>query len=72
MPFGPHPTSTVCPSCHSQIATNVKTEATTRTHLFALLLCLVGCCCIPYCIDSCQSQNHYCPNCGAYLGTYEN
>ncbi|KAJ8925139.1 hypothetical protein NQ315_001321 [Exocentrus adspersus] len=73
--LGPQPTSATCPSCHAQIVTTVETEATTKTHLFALLLCLFGCypcCCIPYCVDSCQSQNHYCPNCRAYLGKYDN
>ncbi|KAJ8970701.1 hypothetical protein NQ317_000599 [Molorchus minor] len=73
--LGPNPSATVCPSCHAQITTTVETEATTKTHLFALLLCLFGCypcCCIPYCVDSCQSQNHYCPNCRAYLGKYDN
>lgn len=28
------------------------------------------CCCIPYCMDSCQNGNHYCPNCGTFIGTY--
>ncbi|KAJ8956990.1 hypothetical protein NQ318_012155 [Aromia moschata] len=73
--LGPQPTPVTCPSCHAQIVTEVQTEATTKTHLFALLLCLFGCypcCCIPYCMDSCQGQNHYCPNCRAYLGKFEN
>ncbi|XP_063911096.1 lipopolysaccharide-induced tumor necrosis factor-alpha factor homolog [Zophobas morio] len=73
--LGPNPQHMICPSCHAQITTSVKTEPNTKTHLFALLLCLFQCwlcCCIPYCVDSCQSQNHYCPSCGAYLGTFEN
>ncbi|XP_057663068.1 lipopolysaccharide-induced tumor necrosis factor-alpha factor homolog [Diorhabda carinulata] len=75
VPVGPSPTSTTCPSCHAQIVTSVETETTTKTHLFALLLCLFGCwpcCCIPYCMDSCQAKTHYCPNCRAYIGKYEN
>ncbi|CAG9821850.1 unnamed protein product [Phaedon cochleariae] len=40
--LGPVPVSTSCPSCHAQITTSVQTEATTKTHLFALLLCLFG------------------------------
>ncbi|XP_072385347.1 uncharacterized protein [Diabrotica undecimpunctata] len=75
VPVGPSPTSTTCPSCHAQIVTSVETETTTKTHLFALLLCLFGCClcsCIPYCVDSCQAKTHYCPNCRAYIGRFEN
>nr|XP_023023473.1 lipopolysaccharide-induced tumor necrosis factor-alpha factor homolog [Leptinotarsa decemlineata] len=75
MMLGPKPTTMVCPSCHAQITSTVQTEATTKTHLFALLLCLFACwpcCCIPYCMDSCQSQTHYCPNCNAFLGKYDN
>jgi lipopolysaccharide-induced tumor necrosis factor-alpha factor len=73
--FGPTPQTLICPSCHAQISTSVQTEPNTKTHLFALILCLFQCyccCCIPYCVDSCQSQNHYCPNCQAFLGSYQN
>lgn len=27
------------------------------------------CVCVPYCIDSCQKADHYCPNCSSYLGS---
>jgi len=70
---GSDPMRLTCPHCHANIVSAVETEANTKTHLFALLLCLFGCwpcCCIPYCMDSCQSKKHTCPNCGAYLGTY--
>lgn len=72
--LGPDSSSTVCPSCHAQIRTRVVYEASTRTHIIAGILCLVGCwicCCIPYCVDSCQNGNHYCPNCNSYLGTFK-
>lgn len=71
--FGPNPTIAVCPSCNKSVSSRVDHEATTKTHLFALLLCLIFCPCgiLPYCMDSCQATNHYCPNCGAYLGTYD-
>ncbi|XP_059612796.1 lipopolysaccharide-induced tumor necrosis factor-alpha factor homolog [Phlebotomus argentipes] len=72
---GPDPTMITCPSCHSTVVTRMEYEPNTRTHICALLLC-VFCCwpcvCVPYCVDSCQSGNHYCPSCGAYVGTYEN
>ncbi|KAG5886892.1 hypothetical protein JTB14_003793 [Gonioctena quinquepunctata] len=52
--LGPNPVGLVCPHCHAQITTSVEIEATTKTHLFALLLCLVfwPCVCVPYCVDS--------------------
>ncbi|XP_066247642.1 lipopolysaccharide-induced tumor necrosis factor-alpha factor homolog [Euwallacea similis] len=70
---GPNPMPTVCPFCHSSIVSTVETEANTKTHLFALLLCVFGCwpcCLIPYCMESCQSKKHFCPNCRAFLGTF--
>ncbi|KAK5642968.1 hypothetical protein RI129_009135 [Pyrocoelia pectoralis] len=68
--LGPTAQSVICPSCRSPITTEVKAETTTKTHFIALLLCLVGCCCLPYCIDSCKARNHYCTHCNAFLGTY--
>ncbi|XP_065160020.1 lipopolysaccharide-induced tumor necrosis factor-alpha factor homolog [Atheta coriaria] len=72
--FGPESQRCVCPHCRQGIQTQIKAEPTGRTHLYALaLLCLFWpCMCLPYFMDSCQNQNHYCPNCGAYLGVYEN
>ncbi|XP_069686250.1 lipopolysaccharide-induced tumor necrosis factor-alpha factor homolog isoform X2 [Periplaneta americana] len=70
--LGSSPCNLQCPSCHASIQTRVDYEANTKTHLFALLLCLICCPCglIPYCTDSCKSANHYCPSCGTFLGTY--
>ncbi|KAI5641927.1 LITAF-like zinc ribbon domain-containing protein [Phthorimaea operculella] len=74
-PVGPSPTSLVCPSCRATIRTRVESKATTKTHVIALLLCLFlcwPCVCVPYCMDSCQNADHYCPNCNSFLGTYQN
>ncbi|XP_076272366.1 lipopolysaccharide-induced tumor necrosis factor-alpha factor homolog [Rhynchophorus ferrugineus] len=73
--YGPNPIQIGCPYCHAVITTAVETEPTTKTHLFALILCVIGCwlcCCFPYCMDSCQSKKHFCPSCKAYLGEYNN
>ncbi|XP_073962938.1 lipopolysaccharide-induced tumor necrosis factor-alpha factor homolog isoform X1 [Choristoneura fumiferana] len=70
---GPNPTHTTCRSCNQEIVTRVERRSTTRTHVFAGLLCLFGCwpcVCCPYCIDSCLNTDHYCTNCGAFVGTY--
>ncbi|KAG6448061.1 hypothetical protein O3G_MSEX005320 [Manduca sexta] len=64
-----------CRSCGMEIITRVESRPTMRTHLFAALLCLIGCwpcVCVPYCVDSCNNADHYCPNCNAYVGSYIN
>ncbi|XP_014240768.1 lipopolysaccharide-induced tumor necrosis factor-alpha factor homolog [Cimex lectularius] len=71
--FGPEPQTLTCPSCHTVIVTRVERESTVKTHILAGVICLL--CCplfwVPYCIDSCQATNHYCPKCGAHLGIYD-
>ncbi|XP_069686095.1 lipopolysaccharide-induced tumor necrosis factor-alpha factor homolog [Periplaneta americana] len=59
-----------CPACHEQIETNVQHETSMFTHLVALVLCICffPVACVPYCIKTCKSANHYCPKCGAFLG----
>ncbi|CAH2091809.1 unnamed protein product [Euphydryas editha] len=71
--MGPKPTVYVCPSCNQQSITTVVRTPTMRTHMFALFLCVLGCwpcVCVPYCVDSCKSAEHYCTNCKAYLGSH--
>ncbi|KAG5676620.1 hypothetical protein PVAND_006440 [Polypedilum vanderplanki] len=72
--FGPNPQPMTCPQCRANIVTTVNNEPSTKTHLIALVICLVGgwagCCLIPYCTSSCQAQTHKCPNCGNFLGTH--
>ncbi|KAJ8724902.1 hypothetical protein PYW07_015860 [Mythimna separata] len=72
--MGPKPAPITCRSCNQQIVTRVELKSSTKTHLFALLLCCVffPCACLPYCIDSCHNADHYCPNCNAYIGSYTN
>ncbi|XP_062551737.1 lipopolysaccharide-induced tumor necrosis factor-alpha factor homolog [Armigeres subalbatus] len=70
---GPDPTTMVCPSCRATIVTRLEYETTTKTHLCAAVLCLFicwPCVFIPYCSTSCRDANHYCPNCGSFVGTY--
>ncbi|XP_039746283.1 lipopolysaccharide-induced tumor necrosis factor-alpha factor homolog [Pararge aegeria] len=71
--MAPGPTPYVCRSCNQQIVTRVERIPSMRTHLCAVLLCLIGfwpCVCVPYCVDSCNNAEHYCPNCSAYVGSY--
>lgn len=39
-PVGPTSQVMQCPSCHATISTRVSSEAVTKTHLMALLLCV--------------------------------
>nr|XP_036669487.1 lipopolysaccharide-induced tumor necrosis factor-alpha factor homolog isoform X1 [Drosophila suzukii] len=73
--LGKNPSMATCPSCGVRRQTVVDYESSTKTHLVALLICLVGgicCCCIPYCKNSCKTAKHSCSSCGAYVGTYKN
>ncbi|XP_054739665.1 lipopolysaccharide-induced tumor necrosis factor-alpha factor homolog isoform X1 [Anastrepha obliqua] len=75
MPLSEDPTRTTCPSCHADILTTVKYQPNSCTHIWALVLCLFicwPCVCVPYCMNSCQNANHYCPNCNAFIGSYRN
>ncbi|KAL6262336.1 hypothetical protein P5V15_007427 [Pogonomyrmex californicus] len=67
------PAAAICPRCTTLIITVAVARRSTITHLMALMLFLLGCwpcCVIPYCTDSCDSVDHYCPICRAHLGTY--
>ncbi|XP_037046394.1 lipopolysaccharide-induced tumor necrosis factor-alpha factor homolog [Bradysia coprophila] len=70
---GPDPQMITCPSCRASVITRMEYEPTTKTHIMAGLLC-VFCCwccvCVPYCVNSCKNGNHFCPSCGAFIGTY--
>ncbi|XP_039955532.1 lipopolysaccharide-induced tumor necrosis factor-alpha factor homolog [Bactrocera tryoni] len=71
----PHSTPMTCPSCGATICTTVEYRPSVKTHIIGLLLCLMccwPCVCVPYCMKSCQSANHYCPNCDVYIGSYRN
>ncbi|KAH8401842.1 hypothetical protein KR009_008211 [Drosophila setifemur] len=62
-----------CPSCKGEVDTSLVTGPTRKTHLFALTL-YICCCwpfvCLPYIFNYCKSVQHYCPNCGHYIGSY--
>ncbi|XP_047535527.1 lipopolysaccharide-induced tumor necrosis factor-alpha factor homolog [Vanessa atalanta] len=71
--MSPNPSPYVCRSCNQQIITRVERTPSLRTHLFALMLCILGCwpcVCLPYCVDTCNNAEHYCTNCNAYVGSY--
>ncbi|XP_055837334.1 lipopolysaccharide-induced tumor necrosis factor-alpha factor homolog [Episyrphus balteatus] len=74
IPVGTEPSNVVCPTCRQQILTRVESKASTKTHLIALILCILGCCpcaCCLYCTKCARNVEHYCPSCNAFIGVYE-
>uniref|UniRef100_A0A1A9X4Y8 LITAF domain-containing protein n=1 Tax=Glossina brevipalpis TaxID=37001 RepID=A0A1A9X4Y8_9MUSC len=72
--LGSGPSHIVCPTCRADIVTTVQHIPNCRTHCWAAILCLFvcwPCVCLPYCMNSCQSAHHICPNCNAQIGIYE-
>ncbi|XP_077172143.1 lipopolysaccharide-induced tumor necrosis factor-alpha factor isoform X3 [Paroedura picta] len=69
------PVQMCCPFCSKVIVTRLTHSAGTLTWLscgsLCLLGCWVGCCLIPFCVDSLLDVDHYCPSCEALVGTYK-
>lgn len=61
-----------CNNCRSQGVTNVKFTPGACTWLSCIgclcVGCYMGCCLIPFCVDSLQDCCHHCSNCGEFLG----
>ncbi|XP_007906581.1 lipopolysaccharide-induced tumor necrosis factor-alpha factor homolog [Callorhinchus milii] len=64
-----------CPACKEQIITNIHHMPGALTWLvcsgLALFGFVVGCCLIPFFMDSLQDVKHTCPNCSMYIGTFK-
>lgn len=71
--WGTEPLNLTCPSCAHMINTLTYTHRSNLTHFSALILFMCGCwpcCLLPYCMKSCKTTHHYCPDCQTYLGMY--
>ena len=59
-------------NCRAQVISRVEYETGTGTWLICVVCCLVGCdlgcCLIPFCVDSMKDATHYCPNCNVSVG----
>ncbi|XP_029432094.1 lipopolysaccharide-induced tumor necrosis factor-alpha factor homolog [Rhinatrema bivittatum] len=73
--FSDSPAVTVCPACHQSITTRVQRSNGLLTWLIcgglAIFGCILGCCLIPFCIDSCKDTDHFCPNCNHHIYKYK-
>ncbi|KAL8175270.1 UNVERIFIED_CONTAM: hypothetical protein K2H54_017641 [Gekko kuhli] len=73
--FHDRPVQMCCPSCSKVIVTRLSHSAGALTWLSAGSLCIlgcwIGCCLIPFCVDSLLDVDHYCPSCNTLLGTYK-
>ncbi|KAI0239684.1 hypothetical protein LSAT2_009593 [Lamellibrachia satsuma] len=73
------PVRTVCPFCSASVVTSVNFEIGSNAIvwcvgmflLFCICRCELGCCFIPFCMDSCKDTVHSCPNCHMQIGTWE-
>mmetsp|Transcript_29552 Transcript_29552/g.41570 ORF Transcript_29552/g.41570 Transcript_29552/m.41570 type:complete len:129 (+) Transcript_29552:109-495(+) len=72
MIWGELPQRCICQFCGKQIVSSVTYEAGTLTWLVAGGLCLVGCflgcCLIPFAVDSMKDPVHVCPHCHHQIG----
>ncbi|PAA54250.1 hypothetical protein BOX15_Mlig020675g1, partial [Macrostomum lignano] len=70
-PLGMDPGTALCPACQQFVPTEVNFETGTLTWLVCASMCLLGlnlgCCFIPFCIDTCKDAVHKCPHCGSVL-----
>ncbi|XP_018429195.1 PREDICTED: lipopolysaccharide-induced tumor necrosis factor-alpha factor homolog [Nanorana parkeri] len=73
--FSDRPTSCMCPVCRQNVVTRVEYNSGLLAWLICGILvlfgCWLGCCLIPFCVDSCKDVDHFCPNCNNHLSKYK-
>ena len=66
------PTNIYCPMCEKRGVTETHKKASVAQYISCLAIfsigCAVGCCLLPFCIESCKDTVHYCANCKVPLG----
>uniref|UniRef100_A0A915KY35 LITAF domain-containing protein n=1 Tax=Romanomermis culicivorax TaxID=13658 RepID=A0A915KY35_ROMCU len=72
--LSPSPIPCICPHCNASIVSQTTTISGNMQYLACCILCFLGCslgCCfIPFCMDSLSDVEHKCPQCNHFLGTY--
>jgi len=78
--IGASPTRLRCPNCSADVLTSTNYRTGCFTWLIVGGICAAGLAfpllClgfqfIPFCVDGCKDVRHACPNCKAYIGTYD-
>ncbi|XP_073503858.1 lipopolysaccharide-induced tumor necrosis factor-alpha factor homolog [Phyllobates terribilis] len=73
--FADTPASCTCPVCHQNVVTRIEYNIGLLVWLVFGILCLLGCwlgcCLIPFCMDSCKDVDHFCPNCNHHISKYK-
>ncbi|TPP67478.1 Lipopolysaccharide-induced TNF-alpha factor [Fasciola gigantica] len=75
LPLGQDPVRLQCPHCHKEVLTITEYRNGVCTYIcctgFSLVGCILGCCLIPFCVDSLKDIEHQCPNCKHTIGYYK-
>lgn len=73
MYFGHTPQRLICMYCNADVITSIRYETGLGTHMMAggliCIGCWMGCCFVPYCMDTTKDVVHVCPNCRRVVGT---
>lgn len=72
--FRETPVQTRCPHCQADVVTGTTYESGSLTWVACVALCVfgcdLGCCLIPFCVDSCKDVVHHCPNCQQVIARF--
>ncbi|ESO06655.1 hypothetical protein HELRODRAFT_64675 [Helobdella robusta] len=70
-----YPYNTTCPSCNAPILTAAEYKSGALTWIICVVLtlvgCFLGCCLIPFCINSTKDVVHTCPRCNIVVGQHK-
>lgn len=71
-----YPAMVDCPYCGRRALTSIEHKAGLVTFAVCVGMCLVpalqlGCCLLPFCVDTMQDVEHRCGACGRMVSTYE-
>ncbi|CAH1253976.1 LITAF [Branchiostoma lanceolatum] len=72
--FSPDPVNMQCTNCGQRVTTTTAVNTGLATWIACGAICalggFLGCCFVPFCLDSMKDVRHTCPSCRAHLGTY--
>ncbi|XP_051789297.1 LITAF domain-containing protein-like [Erpetoichthys calabaricus] len=69
------PGQAICPKCNQQVLTDTTPVSGALTWISCSLIAfcggILGCCCIPFCLNRCKDVRHTCPHCQQLLFIYK-